>query len=263
MSGSRWLPLLGGALLGLVLGVFYSWNVNPVEYVNSDPASLRESYREDYLVLIAVAYASTGDIERARARLSLFDLEQPEEQLAALAQKRLASLEDQEQARALARLAVELGTAVATAESPLTPSPTAPPSDTPPSVTATLRPRPSPLPSPSRTPGAPFEVLEAEQVCEPDLIPPLLQIVVLDADMEGIPGVEIRVLWEDGEDLFFTGLKPDIGPGYADFEMGEATTYAVQAAGSTFPVSDIVSETCQLESGEVYPGSVRLVFYQP
>ena len=44
MRQSGWLPLLLGLGLGLAGGLFYSWIVNPVEYVETAPGSLREDF---------------------------------------------------------------------------------------------------------------------------------------------------------------------------------------------------------------------------
>lgn len=262
MNTSRWFPLVAGALLGLAIALFYAWNVNPVAYVNSDPASLRQSYREEYMALIALAYASTGDLDRAQDRLALFDLEDPEQELAALAQKHLANSENPEQAQAFALLAAELEESRETA-SPR-PSSTQPLSRvTPATPTPTQRSRPSPRPSPTATPAAPFELVESETICDPDLERPLLQMVLLDSEGEGIPGVELEVLWGDGEDRFFTGLKPEISPGYADFQMSDETAYSVHIADARLPITGITSPTCELESGEEYSGSMLLIFQQP
>ena len=45
----------------------------------------------------------------------------------------------------------------------------------------------------------------------------LLRIYVRDRIEQGVPGVKITVIWSGGTDTFFTGLKPEFDPGYADF----------------------------------------------
>jgi len=95
----------------------YAWILSPVEYVETAPASLRPDFKEDYLVLIASAYAATGDLTRAQARLGLFpDLEAAGD-LAALSQRRLAAAGSVSEVEALAALASALG------ERPASPSP--------------------------------------------------------------------------------------------------------------------------------------------
>ncbi len=54
-----------------------------------------------------------------------------------------------------------------------------------------------------------------------------MRVFVSDASGKGVPGVKIIVTWTDGSDTFFTGMYPEINPGYADFRM--------QAGGGLFP----------------------------
>jgi len=66
-SGSR---LLLGLFIGLVLGVLYGWLVQPVEYVDTAPDTLRADYHSDYVLMVAEAYGAEGDLELARVRLA-------------------------------------------------------------------------------------------------------------------------------------------------------------------------------------------------
>jgi hypothetical protein len=56
----------------------------------------------------------------------------------------------------------------------------------------------------------------------------LLRIYVRDRLGVGVPGVEIMVSWAGGEDRLFTGFKPDIDPGYADFQMEPGERYQIK-----------------------------------
>ena len=103
------LPLLIGLLLGVVGGLTYASAIDPVELVGSSPAALHADVQADYLTLIASAYAATGDLPRAQARLALFSGPNMAQTLAALAQARLASSRPVSEAQALARLAADLG----------------------------------------------------------------------------------------------------------------------------------------------------------
>jgi hypothetical protein len=62
--------LLFGLTLGLILGLLYGWIIRPVEYLDTAPASLREDYRSDFVLMIAETYANEGDLELARIRLA-------------------------------------------------------------------------------------------------------------------------------------------------------------------------------------------------
>jgi hypothetical protein len=56
----------------------------------------------------------------------------------------------------------------------------------------------------------------------------LLRIYVRDRLGSGVPGVEIEVSWPGGKDRFFTGFKPEIDAGYADFEIRLDELYQVE-----------------------------------
>jgi hypothetical protein len=256
------LLLLGALVLGMAAGLYYAWGVNPVSYTDTAPASLREDFRADYLTLIAAAYDATGDLPRARARLALFGYAAPAPILSALAQQRLAQGWPEAEARALARLAADIqgeaGSTPSAADASSTPA--GPPT---PTRTPTPIPTPAPTRTPTSTPGAPFRLLDREQVCDEALGRALLQVVVVDAAGQPVPGSEVRVVWDTGEDHFFTGLKPDLGVGYGDFEMTPGVTYTVQLVDSDQPVTGLTPGECTAPDGTPYAGSWLLRFQQP
>jgi hypothetical protein len=59
----------------------------------------------------------------------------------------------------------------------------------------------------------------------------LLRIYIRDRLGVGVPGVELTINWPGGTDTVFTGFKPDIDPGYADFQMKPDETYQVTLVG--------------------------------
>lgn len=99
--------LLTGLILGLILGLVYAWLVDPVIYENTEPASLKASFKESYRIIIAQTFEKTGDLQRAADRLAL--LEDPDSvyALGAQAQQALANGQPEE-AHALALLASAL-----------------------------------------------------------------------------------------------------------------------------------------------------------
>ncbi len=99
--------LLTGLILGFLLGVIYTWWINPVIYESTNPASLREDFKDTYRVTIAQVFAATGDLDRAARRLEILEDENPIYLLGAQAQRALAKGEE-EQAHDLALLASEL-----------------------------------------------------------------------------------------------------------------------------------------------------------
>lgn len=252
---SRWLFLMLGFTVGLAGGLYYAWLVNPVEYIETAPESLRADFRADYLGLIASAYASGGDLVRARTRLALFPDLDPATELAALAQQRLAAGLADTEANALSQLASALS------QGPIrTPAPTTRGVSV--SPTPSRTPRPSPTRRPTATPGAAFLLASREQICDPLLSQPLIQVVVLDAAQGPVPGQEVIVVWDTGQDHFFTGLKPELGLGYGDIAMTEGISYTLQLADSQQPVTNLAVHECAGEGDEPYLGSWLLQFEQ-
>lgn len=260
MNRPRLLLSLLGFILGLAAGLAYSWILNPVEYTDTAPASLRQDFKEDHLSLIAAAYAASGDLNRARARLALLGVIASPEEMSRLAQSRLAAGRPESEARALAQLAAVLGER----PSPLIGTPSATPAQNN-LPTATTSPSPTirPSPTPSPTPGAPYVLIEQETLCDPALPDPLIQILVQDAAGDGVPGVQILVVWDEGQDRFYTGLKPELGAGYADFTMEPGVTYSLQLLEGESAITGIVSGECATSSGESFSGSLLLIFQQP
>jgi hypothetical protein len=67
----RWLWFFVAILFGAAAGLFYGWVINPVEYVDTTPATLRSDYQTDYVLMVAEVYHADGDIEQAARRLAL------------------------------------------------------------------------------------------------------------------------------------------------------------------------------------------------
>ena len=85
----------------------------------------------------------------------------------------------------------------------------------------------------------------------------------MDSRRKQVAGIEIIVTWNQGEDRFFTGFKPELGNGYADFVMETDTVYSVRVvAGGSF-VPNITAPTCTDPNGVNYPGSLLLTFQRP
>ena len=100
-------------------------------------------------------------------------------------------------------------------------------------------------------------------VCDPAIDQPQIQVFVANAAGVGIPSVEIIVTWAGGEEHFFTGLKPDIGTGYADFEMTPSVTYTLQVGDGGQLITNISAQECTDNSDTPYWGSWRFIFSHP
>jgi len=68
---ARWILFLIVVLLGGALGLVYGWVVNPVEYVDTTPDSLRADFKADYVLMVAESYHANGDVALAARRLAL------------------------------------------------------------------------------------------------------------------------------------------------------------------------------------------------
>lgn len=67
---SRWIRFLLAILFGGALGLAYGWYLNPVQYVDTTPDTLRVDYKSDYVLMAAEAYSADADLELAARRLA-------------------------------------------------------------------------------------------------------------------------------------------------------------------------------------------------
>jgi len=68
---ARWILFLIVVLLGGALGLVYGWVVNPVEFIDTTPDSLREDFKADYVLMVAESYRANEDVALAARRLAL------------------------------------------------------------------------------------------------------------------------------------------------------------------------------------------------
>ena len=80
---SRWILFFITIALGFGAGLYYGWRIDPVEYVDTEPDSLRADYQADYVLMVAEAYQGDGDLELARTRLKALASQPPAEIVAA------------------------------------------------------------------------------------------------------------------------------------------------------------------------------------
>ncbi|MDK1080652.1 MAG: hypothetical protein QGD88_04150 [Anaerolineae bacterium] len=278
----RWIWLLT-LILGFGLGLTYAWEISPVQYVDAEPHSLRDDFKDHFRSVVAAAYFSNQDLDRARARLSLIRDPDPSQALSAQAQRMLAGGESPELVNQIAVLASafqgqEIGQPLPTviendgnSSIPTVISSTVVVNSTSPTteLEMTITPVPifTPTPRPTRTPtptlGAPYQLVGQDTFCETILADGLLQIFVTNSSRKPIPGAEIIITWDGGEEHFFTGLKPELGHGYADFLMTEAENYTVRMADGGTAATDVFADTCTDTAGNTYLGGQRISFQQP
>jgi hypothetical protein len=292
------LPLLA-IFTGFGIGLAYSWAISPVEYVDASPALLRDDFKDQYRIVIAASYASSHDLARARARLELLSDTDPVGELSAQAQRTVGSSESAENVQLLAQLATDLQKGVVGVPVTSTPFPTAtadesettpiiatpstksaatqtptleligttstPTTETIPTPFAilafTLTPRPTITPIPDT--GTPFILVGQDTVCDPAIEPGLLQFTLIDSRRRQIAGIEIIVSSIEGEDRLFTGFKPEVGNGYADFVMRENISYSVRVVEGGAFINNISAPICTDPNGKTYLGGLSLGFQQP
>ncbi len=224
---------LSGALValavaaGLGAGLFYTWIVDPIE-TGSSPDSLYIGDKLVYLTVIGDLYAYEGDLEEAQARLALLDVRADGPTLASLIEQYLDGGGAPEDVRNLARLAQDLG---ASGGVLLVFGPPPTPTTVVPTVTPTLNPLVSPTPLPTATPLPAFRLVERTALCAEPQQPGRIRVWVMDRAGAEMAGVEVSVSWAEGQDHFFTGLRPEMGLGYGDFEMQPRVVYDVTLAG--------------------------------
>jgi hypothetical protein len=115
---------------------------------------------------------------------------------------------------------------------------------------------------PTSLPQSTYEVVGINTFCDAGNSG-VIEVFVQDFSGDGVPGEAVRVRWDEGEDTFYTGLKPERGPGYADFQMEEGTAYLVEMPGRSDPTSQpLVAAPCNTESGDDAIGSYRVFFRQ-
>lgn len=268
--------LLTALLLGLAIGLVYAWVVAPATQVDTHPNLLREDYKDIYRSMIARAYQANQNLPRAEARLELIGDKEPALALAAQAQRFLAESGDNENALILANLSAAL-------QSLYQPAPTAvrstitpiadlnstqngsgtgsnPAADTTPSpANGAVR---SPTPSPTDSP--PFILQDSSPICDPTLGESLIQVIATDSSGKGVPGVSLEIsLGTNPLNVFYTGLKPELGLGYADFTAEPGLTYQLEIQDSGLVISKIEVPTCQTDSGDSFWGSWEVYITHP
>lgn len=233
MSGfpARHVAGIVGLVIGLALGLLYTWVIAPVELVNTRPTLLRTDYRRDWVRLAALSYAADGDLERARARLDALKREDVVSAVQVLIEEYAAAGRPADTLRSLTTLAQALdvhtpamlvymytptsppSASVATPSLTPTPTPTSTPAPRASPSLAVPTPEPiymltpmshatSPLPTP--TPGS------TSTPAPPTPTPPLLSRMQM-AEREQIcepgqtPRIEVLVIDERGAGL--TGVE--------------------------------------------------------
>ncbi len=264
--------LLTGLIIGIVLGVLYTRYIQPVEYIDTSPALLRQDFKDQYRLLIAAAYTANGDLVRGKARLELLKDPDVFRALSEQAQRTLAENGSADDARSLGMLAIALGQAppgpalsvTQPAQTPTSAPSLATPADlnsSSPAASENSTPTIEVAPESPVSPEGPFTLLNQEKICEQNLPAPLIEVEVTDKSNQAVSGALVIIAWTGGEERFYTGLKPEQGLGYADYTLDPALVYSLHVGEGSQPVSDIAAAACEDSSGNRFWGAWRLNFY--
>jgi hypothetical protein len=77
MKPIRWIFILLAFLAGIGAGLAYGWFVEPVEFFDLPPDTLRADYKTDYVLMTAEAYRLEQDPGTAARRLAIFGAKTP------------------------------------------------------------------------------------------------------------------------------------------------------------------------------------------
>jgi hypothetical protein len=77
MKSFRWLFILIALAVGIGMGLAYGWWVDPVEFFDLTPDTLRADYKADYVLMVAEVYEAEHDPGLAARRLAILGSRSP------------------------------------------------------------------------------------------------------------------------------------------------------------------------------------------
>lgn len=281
-----WTVLVMGVILGVLAGVNFAWNIEPIEEVDTSPRQLREDAKTEYAVAILLDYGYTNDLGETVQRLSDLDLDgdDPIQSVADIAcdlastgyansssgiravQVMMRFYQGQGRTSCADELipvniidgsssVVQMTVPTSTPQliSTKTPTPIGTPISvaTPTSAPATLAPNIN---------TANFEVIDVRTFCDSELSG-IIEVRVWEGNNDPYPGQAVRVRWNGGESVFFTGLKPERGFDFADFQMEAGVEYTIDMPGLSDPYPTPLSAgSCDVGNGNTAITSYRVWF---
>src|SRR5215211_7882519 len=77
MKSNRWWLILITLIAGIGIGLAYGWVVDPVDFLDLTPDTLRADYKTDYVLMVAESYHVEQDPALAARRLAIFGSQSP------------------------------------------------------------------------------------------------------------------------------------------------------------------------------------------
>ena len=77
MRSNRWIYIILALLAGIAAGLAYGWKIDPVDFYDLTPDTLRADYKADYVLMTAEAYHADQDPGLAARRLAIFGSQSP------------------------------------------------------------------------------------------------------------------------------------------------------------------------------------------
>ena len=77
MKPTRWILIFIALVIGIGAGLVYGLVIDPIEYFDLTPDTLRADYKTDYVLMTAEAYRFEQDPGTAARRLAIFGSQSP------------------------------------------------------------------------------------------------------------------------------------------------------------------------------------------
>jgi hypothetical protein len=77
MKSYRWIFVILALIIGIAAGLAYGWVIDPVDFFDLTPDTLRADFKTDYVLMTAEAYRVEQDPGLATRRLAVFDTQSP------------------------------------------------------------------------------------------------------------------------------------------------------------------------------------------
>ena len=77
MKTSRILFIIIALATGIGIGLAYGWIIDPVDFFDLTPDTLRADYKADYVLMVAESYRTEQDPGLAARRLAIFGSQSP------------------------------------------------------------------------------------------------------------------------------------------------------------------------------------------